>query len=233
MKHQKLLLLSPHLFFFISAQNLGCGEALQDPIEFANGNSSVEEDSPSAENGAAAAPSDTTAPSPGTSNNLEPSESDPSALGTTDEEIAVDNDSPANLEETPLPASCTPGETGFSAESGYVIDQATCVHYQRFEAMTSKLSFAEATSECENLDLGGWSDWRLPSEEELSAIIVLNQLPSVDAELFPGTLVSLYWTNESSGSEPLIKVKALDFSNNGMVNPTVGASGGQAYRCVR
>jgi len=51
---------------------------------------------------------------------------------------------------------------------------------------------------CERLNLGGYSDWRLPNYKELISIVDLSRMePCVNQEYFLGTRADFYWTSTS------------------------------------
>jgi len=53
-----------------------------------------------------------------------------------------------------------------------------------------------ATSYCENLELGGYSDWRLPTSKELEGIVDYGKVdPSIDTSVFQHTSSSIYWSS--------------------------------------
>ncbi len=135
--------------------------------------------------------------------------------------------------EEPTTETCTPGEAGFQSENGYVLALDTCVYYQNFSVAVTDLNFAAAIAECTSLMIGGFNDWRLPSLEELDAIVDKTQglSPSIDSTTFPNTAAKLHWT--SLQDETTKKVTTVDFSNIGNVSTNTGADGPQAYRCVR
>ena len=61
----------------------------------------------------------------------------------------------------------------------------------------------EASNYCETLELGGHTDWRLPSREELRSIVdysIPYPGPTVDVGYFPNTVSSLYRSSTTSAS---------------------------------
>lgn len=56
-------------------------------------------------------------------------------------------------------------------------------------------SWQEAESYCENLDLGGRDDWRLPTTEELKFITDNSYEPAINPKYFLGTEKIHYWTS--------------------------------------
>ena len=53
-----------------------------------------------------------------------------------------------------------------------------------------------ATSYCENLELGGYSDWRLPTSKELEGIVDYGRTdPSIDTSVFQHTSSNYYWSS--------------------------------------
>ena len=81
--------------------------------------------------------------------------------------------------------------------------------------------------------LCGYSNWRLPTSEELQALVdysVLNPDPSVDATWFPNTMAAPYWT-ASPYLGSAAKAWSVNFAN-GYVNSSA-RSGKLPVRLVR
>ena len=90
----------------------------------------------------------------------------------------------------------------------------------------------EAESYCSGLDYGGYSDWRLPYRFELQSIVDYGRKrPAIDIGVFPGTPVSLFWTNTPDTLSPTQYDLIVDFSY-GTVYRNYSASNASA-RCVR
>jgi hypothetical protein len=139
------------------------------------------------------------------------------------------------------PVTCQ-GGTGFdTSELAVAVDRATCLAWQRLDPpkafgacqiptdSPAKLCWSEATAYCHALRLDGHADWRLPTAAELHSIVLAEAYPAVNAQVFPQTLLSLYWTSDLMGA----KVVCVDFSNGGMRNDHIGPDGAQGVRCVR
>ncbi|CAN2042770.1 exported hypothetical protein [Candidatus Magnetomoraceae bacterium gMMP-15] len=79
---------------------------------------------------------------------------------------------------------------------GTVIDTKTGLMWQ--QATSDRMNWKDALAYCENLTLGGYSDWRLPNIKELVSIIDLkNYYPAIDTIHFPDTVSSYYWSSVS------------------------------------
>lgn len=72
---------------------------------------------------------------------------------------------------------------------GTISDEATGLMWQQ-EAPEAKMTWEQAVSYCENLNLGGYTDWRLPTLKELKSINPVN-----DMECFPNASSSFYWSS--------------------------------------
>ena len=78
---------------------------------------------------------------------------------------------------------------------GTVSDIATGLMWQKATA-PGTYTWAQAISYCENLTLGGHSDWRLPTIEELDSIVDYGRVdPAIDTDYFPDTGASFYWSS--------------------------------------
>ena len=82
---------------------------------------------------------------------------------------------------------------------GTVTDTATGLMWQQAE--DGDMTWEEALAYCENLELAGHDDWRLPNRNELQSIVDYEALdPSIDTTLFPGTMSSAYWSSTTYAS---------------------------------
>jgi hypothetical protein len=79
---------------------------------------------------------------------------------------------------------------------GTVSDTATGLTWQQGEA--GAMTWEAALVYCENLDLAGHDDWRLPNRNELQSIVDYEKAdPSIDTVFFPGAVSSAYWSATS------------------------------------
>jgi hypothetical protein len=75
-------------------------------------------------------------------------------------------------------------------------------------------TWLEALNYCEELVLGGFSDWRLPTPKELERMIDLSTSnPAADTTYFPNTTNGLYWTGSTCVGCHKFKAFAYDFSD--------------------
>ncbi|MFC1856590.1 DUF1566 domain-containing protein [Thermodesulfobacteriota bacterium] len=80
-------------------------------------------------------------------------------------------------------------------EDGTVTDTHTGLMWQQATA-TNSMNWQSALSYCEALDLGGYTDWRLPNIKELSSLLDLNRYGlAIDTDYFPDTVASYYWSS--------------------------------------
>jgi len=68
-----------------------------------------------------------------------------------------------------------------------------------------------------NDNFGGYSDWRLPTVNELYFIINLDTFdPAINTDYFPNTVSSYYWSSTSTAYNPTHAAWHVDFRTGGM-----------------
>jgi len=78
-----------------------------------------------------------------------------------------------------------------------VTDNATGLMWQQ-EDDSQFRSWESALAYCEDLDLDGHSDWRLPNVKELRSIVDNSRYnPAIDTVVFPGTNAGWYWSSST------------------------------------
>ena len=83
-----------------------------------------------------------------------------------------------------------------------VRDNVTGLVWQK-DTAPGTYNWGEAISYCENLTLGGYSDWRLPTVIELSFIRNLGNFnPSINTGYFSNTVSSYYWSSTTYAGYP-------------------------------
>ncbi|MCR6700891.1 MAG: DUF1566 domain-containing protein [Dokdonella sp.] len=66
-----------------------------------------------------------------------------------------------------------------------------------------RMTWAEADAACKALRLGGFSDWRLPTREELQGLVDYTRCkPAIDTALFPDTPPEAFWTSSPDAEAP-------------------------------
>jgi hypothetical protein len=92
--------------------------------------------------------------------------------------------------------------TGFIDNgNGTITDIYTTLTWQ--QAPTNVMSWEAALSYCECLNLGSYTDWRLPTIKELRSLVDYNRYePAIDTTFFPNTLMSLYWSSTTFTNSP-------------------------------
>lgn len=110
------------------------------------------------------------------------------------------------------------------------ITQGTGLMWQKEDDNTNK-EWEAAITYCKGLSLGGYSDWRLPTIEELKSIIdKTREKPVINTTYFPNTKASDYWsstTNENNTSQAWY----VDFYGGAVYK--YGKFHGDYVRCVR
>lgn len=81
--------------------------------------------------------------------------------------------------------------------SSIVIDNASSLEWQD-DLITDKMRWNQAVGYCKSLELGSYSDWRLPSKQELDGLIDKKRnVPSISEE-FQNTISYRYWTSTTN-----------------------------------
>jgi Protein of unknown function (DUF1566)/Putative binding domain, N-terminal/Viral BACON domain len=113
---------------------------------------------------------------------------------------------------------------------GTVTDTSTGLMWQQ-QAGSSTQTWEQALAYCEGLNLGGHTDWRLPSVKELQSLVDYSQYnPAINTTYFPNAAASWYWSSTTyanyTGSAWVVT-----FYNGDVVN---GGKPGSSYvRAVR
>lgn len=82
----------------------------------------------------------------------------------------------------------------FIVKGGTVTDTTTDLMWQQESA--GPMTWEEAIKYCEDLRLGGYNDWRLPSDVELISLRDSSRFsPAIDTHYFPNTQSSYYWSS--------------------------------------
>jgi len=114
--------------------------------------------------------------------------------------------------------------------NGTITDNVTGLIWQKEDDNTSR-TWADASTYCDNLTLGGQSDWGLPSDMELMSIVnygIYN--PSINTTYFPNTNSSSYWSSTAyAGGSSLAWY--VYFGDGGVSSN--GKSSNGYVRCVR
>lgn len=79
--------------------------------------------------------------------------------------------------------------------NGTVTDSATDLMWQQ-DTPDNSMTWEDALSYCQTLDLGGYTDWRLPTIKELRSIVDYSSYsPAIDTNIFKDIIASFYWSS--------------------------------------
>lgn len=82
-----------------------------------------------------------------------------------------------------------------------VADMTTGLMWQQTE--TEAMTWEKALAYCENLNLAGYNDWRLPNIRELLSLVDdIRCDPSINTAYFPGCRPSIYWSSTTHTHYP-------------------------------
>jgi len=91
-----------------------------------------------------------------------------------------------------------PNSMNFIKKGDVVIDKDRKLMWQDDKAViNNKMNWQQARKYCKNLNLAGFSDWRLPTIQELNTIIDLDRYNPAIAKEFKNVKSERYWTNTS------------------------------------
>ena len=83
---------------------------------------------------------------------------------------------------------------------GTVTDTKTALMWQQGEP--GEMTWADAITYCDNTQLAGYDDWRLPNMNELQSIVDYHEYaPSGNTTAFPGMIQSRYWSSTTSSND--------------------------------
>ena len=80
---------------------------------------------------------------------------------------------------------------------GTVTDTSTGLMWQQATAPNT-YDWYKAISYCESLSFAGYTDWRLPTIDEIKSLLDTRWLPTIDHSYFPDTAASWYWSSTTS-----------------------------------
>jgi hypothetical protein len=116
--------------------------------------------------------------------------------------------------------------------NGTITDNVTGLTWQK-EDDNIERAWDNANTYCDDLTLGGYSDWRLPSDMELMSIVnygIYN--PAINTTYFPDTNSSFYWLSDTIASDSSTHALHMDFTHGFIIN-YVSKSNRYHVRCVR
>ena len=78
-------------------------------------------------------------------------------------------------------------------------------------------TWKDALAYCENLILGEYTDWRMPTPKELERLVDLTKSsPAIDTDYFPNTNSGKYWTGTTCSGCHKHKAFAMDFNDGSL-----------------
>ncbi len=124
-----------------------------------------------------------------------------------------------------------PSENLVMLDEDRVKDNRTKLTWQRADDGTGR-TWQESVQYCNDLELGGAKDWRLPAITELESIIDYTEYqPAFDPLVFEGS-ASTYWSATSSGVDGAHNAWAVDYFY-GQIPGFYPKTGKFKVRCVR
>jgi hypothetical protein len=110
-----------------------------------------------------------------------------------------------NLPDTgdPNEPVCNP-RSYTDAGNGIIVDNVTGLMWQK-ETAPSTYRWPQAARYCNRLTLGGYTDWRLPTIQELITLVdssVAFPGPTINTDYFPDTVADNYWSSTTDKNLP-------------------------------
>ncbi len=115
-----------------------------------------------------------------------------------------------------------------------VTDHVTGLMWQDDSSTIETKLWQDAIDYCESSQLGSFSDWRLPTIEELVSLIDFGKMkPSID-DIFQNINDKNYWSSTRSANNPAkIRYVSFEIGIVSVVSQTYQSYGGLRFRCVR
>ncbi|UHQ21932.1 DUF1566 domain-containing protein [Lysobacter sp. 5GHs7-4] len=86
---------------------------------------------------------------------------------------------------------------------GTVTDSITGLMWSKATLSAKDVTHAKAEKICTELDLAGYTDWRLPTDHELLSLVDRARYkPAIDTDAFPDTASDWYWASTPLASDP-------------------------------
>jgi hypothetical protein len=124
-----------------------------------------------------------------------------------------------------------PNVGDYTVTADTVRDNVTGLLWQR--TPTQIYWWSDAVAYCENLTLGAYSDWRLPTRIELVSIVDYGSIsPAIDSGVFPGTPLMLFWSSSLTAWAGA-SAWAVDFNVGNVSICTRNSATAFGVRCVR
>jgi hypothetical protein len=123
----------------------------------------------------------------------------------------------------------------FTVTADVVLDTMTGLTWQRATA-PGTYTYVNASTYCQDLTLGGLTDWRLPTIRELRTIVDRRRHdPAIDEAVFPGTLYtgSSYWSSTRHATAPSMYAWVMNFAWGSTSFDEYSPGPSNWVRCVR
>jgi hypothetical protein len=118
---------------------------------------------------------------------------------------------------------------------GTVTDNITGLMWQKADG--GEMTWENASAYAQGLNLGGWNDWRLPTNHELFSVLNHSGNPALDPAVFTMSNAEYWWTGDTMAGDASRVWVANAGGGTGPhpKNETISAGGSKRYhvRCVR